>query len=329
MRTAGILTQRSCRHVRSRTMQMPLDGFAHEYPQFLLVHSKSTRSTMPTIAASTGAAVFPIASPAARPSSTISTFSSTPAPTPSTASNSAPRGVSSSVSGWTSSSFAPSSFRCFCVETTVPVTLASSIRCSLADGPMVDDPNYPGIRRHFHGKKWETRLFAANHEHVFADAGTGCICGDERSPHRLVRGRHRLHEQQLDAVEGVVLCIEDDGADHAGELHYLIRYFHGINNTDDRGVNRTILHSGSHPGRAPAHYQHGFAKTGVDRVNGDEVAALRFALWIHRTGDQQLAADQSWVFSGRHDGADHLGQNHRISRWSSVVGRRSLVVSEP
>ena len=56
-----------------------------------------TESTIPMIAASTGAPFFPSASPAARPSSTISTFSSTPAPTPSTASSAVPRGVSSSV----------------------------------------------------------------------------------------------------------------------------------------------------------------------------------------------------------------------------------------
>ena len=65
------------------------------------------------------------ASPAALPSITISTFSPTPAPTESIASSGMPRGWSSSVSGCTSSSLAPSSLRCFWVETTVPTTRPS------------------------------------------------------------------------------------------------------------------------------------------------------------------------------------------------------------
>src|ERR687897_3536179 len=67
--------------------QMPFYGFTNECTDVLFVHTgRSTVSTMPTIAASTGAAFLPIASLAARPSRTMSTFSCTPAPTPSTAS---------------------------------------------------------------------------------------------------------------------------------------------------------------------------------------------------------------------------------------------------
>src|SRR5580765_795385 len=83
---------------------------------------------IPTMAASTGAAFRFSASPAARPSRTTSTFSCTPAPTLSTASSATPRGVSSRFSGCTSNSFAPSNFRCFWVETTVPTTRAICIR---------------------------------------------------------------------------------------------------------------------------------------------------------------------------------------------------------
>src|SRR5262249_33985447 len=64
-------------------------------PQISAGPSTCTSSMMPTIAASTGAALRPSASPAARPSSTMSTFSDTPAPTPSTASSADPRGASS------------------------------------------------------------------------------------------------------------------------------------------------------------------------------------------------------------------------------------------
>src|SRR5690242_12805358 len=93
-------------------------GLADQILQLRLVHdalpasapaSIVTRSTMPTIAASTGAAVRRSAAPAARPSITTSTSSPTPAPTESTASSGAPRSVPSGACTCTSSSFAPSS----------------------------------------------------------------------------------------------------------------------------------------------------------------------------------------------------------------------------
>ena len=81
-----------------RALPVARDGVAYQRAQFLFGHScTSTLSTMPMMAASTGAPLRPSASPAARPSSTISTRSVTPAPTESTASSVAPRGVSSSV----------------------------------------------------------------------------------------------------------------------------------------------------------------------------------------------------------------------------------------
>src|SRR5260221_2714608 len=97
--------------------EMPLDRLTDEHADLVFIHDgRSTISTMPTMAASTGAAFLPMASLAERPSSTISTFSPTPAPAPSTASSSPPRGLSSSVSGCTSSSLPPSSFGDFLVE---------------------------------------------------------------------------------------------------------------------------------------------------------------------------------------------------------------------
>src|SRR5947208_37600 len=131
--------------------QMPIDGLADERAEFLFVHlddsTTSTLSTIPTMAASTGAAFCPMASLAERPSSTMSTFSPTPAPAPSTASSSPPRGVSSRLSGCTSSSLPPSSLRCFCVETTVPTTRASSM-AALSDGPVIDDAHDARVGRH-------------------------------------------------------------------------------------------------------------------------------------------------------------------------------------
>ena len=55
--------------------QMAFDRFADESTNVLLVHPRSTLSTMPIMAASTGAIFLPMASLAARPSSTMRTFS--------------------------------------------------------------------------------------------------------------------------------------------------------------------------------------------------------------------------------------------------------------
>src|SRR5262245_42814209 len=192
---------------------------------------------MPTIAASTGAAFFPSASPAARPSSTTSTFSSTPAPTPSTASNAVPRGVSSMFSGWTSSSFAPSNLRCFCVETTVPTTRPICIQqsnlqsiCNLQSAicnqsaispkiPVINDPDDAGVDRRFDGMKREACFLAAHEEHVLAHARADRIHGHQRTPCRLPIGRERLDDQQLDPREILVLARRDDVSDHASDLH--------------------------------------------------------------------------------------------------------------
>src|SRR4029453_14656065 len=66
--------------------EMRRDGVAHQQAQFVVVHHHTSSvfwssSTMPMIAASTGAPLRPSASPAALPSITNSTRSPTPAPT--------------------------------------------------------------------------------------------------------------------------------------------------------------------------------------------------------------------------------------------------------
>src|SRR5258706_11231395 len=151
---------------------------------------------IPTMAASTGAARRPSASPAARPSSTINTFSCTPAPTPSIASSAVPRGESSAFSGCTSISFAPSNVGCFCVETTVPMTLA--ICTGRLHVPVVDDADDGGIDRRFGGMEGKAGFLAANEEHLFADAGADRIDGDERTSCGLPIRRDRLDEHEFD-----------------------------------------------------------------------------------------------------------------------------------
>src|SRR5579863_4463158 len=167
------------------------------------------------IAASTGAPFLPSTSPAARPSRTISTFSRTPAPTPSTASSDGPRGVSSRFNGWTSSSLAPSNFRCFCVATTVPTTLASCTTVS-SNVPVINDADDTRISRGLDRIERKAGLLAADEEDGLADAGARRIDGDERPSHWLALGGQRLNHEQLDAHEVFVLAGGNEVADHEG-----------------------------------------------------------------------------------------------------------------
>src|SRR2546426_3189489 len=78
---------------------------------------------------------------------------------------------------------------------------------------------------------------------------------------------------------------------------------HRIDNADDGGVNGTVLQSGGHSSRTPAHDEDRFADTGIDRIDRDEGMALRLSPGIDGLHDHQLFADQARVLSGRDDGA--------------------------
>src|SRR6187399_3568351 len=241
------------------------DGIAHERAQFGVGHarppvtvasagsSRVTSSMIPTIAASTGAAFRRRASPAARPSITTSTFSPTPAPTESIVSNGTPRGVPSSASGCTSSNFAPSSLRCFWVETSVPMTrpicmaevsgfggsgfpwfwiqvrrfrvrssgfwpLTSNLT-RFVHVPMVHNSHHAGVNR---GRGWEERercFLPADKEDVFADSGARGVNSHEHAPDRGPIRHHGLQDEEFVSGELHILDGCNDGADDARDVH--------------------------------------------------------------------------------------------------------------
>src|SRR5262249_52308242 len=69
-------------------------------------------------------------------------------------------------------------------------------------------------------------------------------------------------------------------------------HVYGVDDADDRGVDRTVLHARRHAGGAAADDQHGLADAGVDRVDGDQVVAFGFAARVDRPRDEQLVADE-------------------------------------
>src|SRR6188508_2660859 len=210
---------------------------------------------MPMMAASTAAAFLPSASPAALPSITTSTFSPMPAPTESIASRVVPRGVSSSVSGCTSISFAPSSFLFFCVDTTVPTTRQICISATsyqlpatsyqlpasgfrfpnfqiskshLFQIPVVDDADDGGVGGRLGRIEREGSLTAAHEEDVLPDPGADRIERDQGAARRLARSRERLQYEHLEPREIGVFHDRDDFAEDAGEMHALVLDLDGV-----------------------------------------------------------------------------------------------------
>src|SRR5262245_54337458 len=84
----------------------------------------------------------------------------------------------------------------------------------------------------------------------------------------------------------------------------------GIDDADDRGIDRRVLHARRHARRAAADNQNGLADAGIDRIDRNEVVAFGLALGIDRTGQQQLVADQPRIFSRRDEKRSARSEEH-------------------
>src|SRR4029450_11684546 len=84
----------------------------------------------------------------------------------------------------------------------------------------------------------------------------------------------------------------------------------GVDDADDGGVHRAVLHAGRHAGGAAADDEHRFAHTGVHGIDGHPGAALGLAVRVHRPGDQKLVADEPRVLPRGDDGPDDAGEDH-------------------
>ena len=109
--------------------------------------------------------------------------------------------------------------------------------------------------------------------------------------------------------EKVQLC-RDLGADVA--INYQEQDFGEVvmAETDNRGVDGTVLQAGRHPRRAAADDQHGLTEAGVHGVHGNEIVTLGFSTRIHGSDDEQLVTDEPLVFPGCDDGTDHSAEDH-------------------
>ena len=178
---------------------------------------------------------------------------------------------------------------------------------------MIDDADDAGVDRRLGRMERKARLFAAHEEDFLADAGPDRIDGDERTPGRLRSGVSgwtissvmpaRFSSFRVMTTSPITLA----RSALVGSVD-LISIF--VDDADDRGVDGTVLQARRHARRAAADDEHGFADAGVDRVDRDQVVAFGLAAGIHRTNDEQLAADEARIFTRGDDGADNFREEH-------------------
>src|SRR5579872_1237035 len=90
-------------------------------------------------------------------------------------------------------------------------------------------------------------------------------------------------------------------------------HHHFVDDAHDCGVHGAVLALRGIARGAAGYHQDGFAKAGIDRVYGDEVARFICALrrdWFHY---KKLLAFQARVFARRDHSADNAGENHFLS----------------
>jgi hypothetical protein len=84
---------------------------------------------------------------------------------------------------------------------------------------MIDDADDPGIDRRLSGMERKAGFPAPHEEHLFANAGADGIRRDERPADRLMLGRQRLDDEELDADQHAVFAGGDHLANYTGQLH--------------------------------------------------------------------------------------------------------------
>ena len=84
---------------------------------------------------------------------------------------------------------------------------------------MIDDADNARVHGRLDRKERKARLFAAHEENSLPDARTRGVNSHERASGVGAVWRDRLHDEQLDAYEAVVLAGDDDVADDASQMH--------------------------------------------------------------------------------------------------------------
>jgi hypothetical protein len=84
---------------------------------------------------------------------------------------------------------------------------------------MIDDADDPGVDRGLSRIERETGFLSTHEEHLFANSRADRIRRDERAANRLMLGRQRLDDEELDADQPVVFAGRNHFANDTGQLH--------------------------------------------------------------------------------------------------------------
>src|SRR4051812_8380280 len=93
----------------------------------------------------------------------------------------------------------------------------------VSDVPVIDDADDSGIDWRLLRIERKAGFFSPHEKDLLADARAHRIHRDERTPDRCPIGRERLHDEQRNAVQVLVLAAHHDVANHAGQLHPITR----------------------------------------------------------------------------------------------------------
>jgi len=96
-----------------------------------------------------------------------------------------------------------------------------------------------------------------------------------------------------------------------GEFGFVMRVeVDGVDDADDGGVDGAVFAFGGHAGGAAGDDEDGFAETGVNGIDGNQIAGFVGALGIDGFYDEQLLAFEARVFASGNDSADDASEKH-------------------
>jgi len=85
---------------------------------------------------------------------------------------------------------------------------------------------------------------------------------------------------------------------------------HGVNDTDDRGVDGTLLATESHSSRAALHDQNRLVNPRADCVDSHHVTLLVFAIDVDQPRNKQLSPVKAVVLPRRYYGPNYSSKKH-------------------
>src|SRR5688572_9490853 len=166
-------------------------------------------------------------------------------------------------------------------------------------------------RRHFLADGVAGGSALEHDQHLFMDARTNAVHGQQLWTARRIFERQRLNEQQLCAFELAVFLGGNERTGNARDLHDAgLPDVPGIDDPHNAGVGGHLDWMKRKTRFFAAHEEHVFADAGAHGVGSHDDPADRLARRRHRLDEQQRHALQRLVLVVQHQRADDASQLH-------------------